>query len=188
MWSVTNYTLKEENNFSNNLVVRIENEDDEKIIKSVELFVNPSRLRDLIPFSDPIDKIEEKLGSIAEMRHSTIMLAIKLRNKQNVSYVYDILFKMNDDYVNKCKEKTKEVYKDTWFNITDYIVSTSILPDLNIESDIYVKGLYYNRHIDYNRYKKVQLTFEELAKHNLIDRELFMQVYEDFSKKINQCL
>lgn len=186
MWSVTNYTLKEENNFSSNLVVRIENEDDEKIIKAVGLFVNPSSLGDLIPFSDPVDKIEEKHGSKAEMRHSTIMLAIKLRNKENVLYVYDILKKMNDDYVDKAKEKDKETYKHCkceWFNLSDAISYIPILDHLDIESDIYVRG-----YMDYCNHNNIQLTFEELAKYNLIDRELFMQVYEDFAKKINQCL
>jgi len=185
MWSVTNYTLQEKDLFNTKLVVKIENRDNENLIKSMGLFVSPSRLKDLIPFSDPKDKIEEKEGSIAMMQHSTIMLAIKLRNKENVSYIYDILKKMNDDYVDKAKQQDKEFNKPSkgFLDLSDCIYYIPILSHLDIEEDIYVRG-----DMIYSEHKNIQLTFEELAKHNLIDKELFMQVYEDFAKKINQCL
>jgi len=189
MWSVTNYTLKKKDLFNNNLVVKIENEDNEHLIKSVELFVFPGKLKDLIPFSDPKDKIEEKKSYSTIIKHSCsgIMLAIKLKNGENMSYVYNILKKMNDNYIDKAKEKDRIEPRDYGILGPDFFEYTPILYNLDIESDIYVRGVYVRGDIVYSQHKNIQLTFEELAKHNLIDKELFMQVYEDFAKKINQC-
>jgi len=185
MWTVTNYNLTEKDLQSFHIVTKIENNEN-TMINAIGLFINPVNIKHIIPFIHTDTKVE-KAGSIMMMTDdSLICLSIKLNNKDDVSHIYDILKLMNEEYVTKKLEKEWEEYNKSEkksFITPDCFLIFPILDDLEIHSDNHIQGI-----IRYHDCRKIQLVFEELSRHHLIDKTFFSQVYEDFSNKIQKCI
>ncbi len=179
MWEVTNYTFDTRMFGHPDIIVKVANEDPETIIESVGLYVCPMRVKHAIPFQNPEDVKHETSDSLCTSQHSEIYLVVKIKPNKDNNVVYNVLKKMNDDYIQKNKDISDEIF---------LIEQCPLLNNLQIDPEEAYGGLYTRGSMIYSHYPNIKTAFETLAQEGLINSEVFMNVYEDFAKKIASCV